>query len=757
MMKLETRPLFLLPFLLVLLVPGCKDDTAGPGRVVTTITVTPENPSVADGATLQLTATLRDQHGQPFTTLPAGVSVAWSSGDAAVAAVNGSGLVTGERPGQAEITASAGGASGSTAATVTQVATGVELLSGNAQTGTENAALPEAIAVRVLDRHGDPVAGVAVEWAVTGGGGSLAPLSSTTDESGGARATWTLGAVGTNTAGASAGVLEGSPVAFTAEALSTNQPPVAQDDVATTPFATPVVIDVLANDSDPDGDPLTVESVTTPANGTATINGDQTVTYTPNSGFSGTDSFGYTISDGQGHTASATVTVTVQAPVLACNPIANFNKTWQGSVSSDWSNAGNWSPVGAPVAADNVYACLAAPNYPVLSQAGVANNVEMRAPLTLGGNTLTVNGNFTAASTGLLTLDHSSDLLIIGGDAAFNGGFGAAAVLSAGEIRVGGNFNVLHQNTSFNSTGTRVVFDGSSVQTVSTPGSPLVTTAIFRDVEITNPAGVEFIRDSRVGGSVMLAVTSGNVTSSGNRTVVIGGDLVDATGNRWRVENTWFTGSPSLPAEMTTNITFGRAPGPAVHAILTGDFAVTGSLTVHQPSNLVLNGHQVHVRGSFSNTQAGILTMKNSSDRLIIEGDASFASGGVTRDTLSAGEIRVAGNFSTTFSNTFPSTGTRVVLNGTAAQTVTITNPNTSPFHDLQITNPAGVEFLSDAAVNGDLNLVGQMTVPSSRTLTIVETLFLRAASVLNNQGTIHVAACEKEAGHTINGTDPCP
>ena len=73
---------------------------------------------------------------------------------------------------------------------------------------------------------------------------------------------------------------------------------------------TPVTVPVLANDSDPDGDVLTVTSVGTPANGTATLNGSS-VTYTPNPGFTGSDSFPYTISDGHGNSATATVTITV--------------------------------------------------------------------------------------------------------------------------------------------------------------------------------------------------------------------------------------------------------------------------------------------------------------------------------------------------------------------------------------------------------------------------------------------------------------
>lgn len=90
-----------------------------------------------------------------------------------------------------------------------------------------------------------------------------------------------------------------------------NDPPVAAPDWAITDEDTPLMIDVLANDSDPDGDPLSITSVGIPSHGTATIVGDR-VRYDPDPGYSGTDGFTYTISDGHGGTASATVTVEVR-------------------------------------------------------------------------------------------------------------------------------------------------------------------------------------------------------------------------------------------------------------------------------------------------------------------------------------------------------------------------------------------------------------------------------------------------------------
>ena len=106
-------------------------------------------------------------------------------------------------------------------------------------------------------------------------------------------------------------------------ALQPNQDPIANNDTAAT-TGVPIAINVLANDSDPDGDPLSLVSVTTPLNGgTAVINGNG-VTYTPPGGFSGIDRFSYTISDGRGGTASALVTINISAPANQ-PPVAVFD------------------------------------------------------------------------------------------------------------------------------------------------------------------------------------------------------------------------------------------------------------------------------------------------------------------------------------------------------------------------------------------------------------------------------------------------
>ncbi len=113
----------------------------------------------------------------------------------------------------------------------------------------------------------------------------------------------------------------GTATALVTVTISTgNRNPVAANDVATTRINTAITIPVLVNDSDPDAQPLTVTSVSMPAHGTVVINANGTVTYTPTIGYLGADSFTYTISDGAGGTATATVSIVVTASGVVINP-----------------------------------------------------------------------------------------------------------------------------------------------------------------------------------------------------------------------------------------------------------------------------------------------------------------------------------------------------------------------------------------------------------------------------------------------------
>jgi VCBS repeat-containing protein len=94
----------------------------------------------------------------------------------------------------------------------------------------------------------------------------------------------------------------------------TNTPPVAQDDSYAVQQGQALVVTdpgVLGNDSDAEGDSLTAVLETAPAHGTLTLNDDGSFTYTPYTGFTGTDSFTYTAGDGVQSSDPATVTLNV--------------------------------------------------------------------------------------------------------------------------------------------------------------------------------------------------------------------------------------------------------------------------------------------------------------------------------------------------------------------------------------------------------------------------------------------------------------
>ncbi|MFP6758052.1 MAG: cadherin-like domain-containing protein, partial [Alphaproteobacteria bacterium] len=125
-----------------------------------------------------------------------------------------------------------------------------------------------------------------------------------------------------------------------ASATTDNSMPVAGNDSDGGVEDQIVVIAVLGNDSDPDGDTVLVTGASNGTNGLVTTT-DSTVSYIPNSGFVGVDVFTYNVGDGFGGTASASVTVTITAapslPAAPTSPTATPES--DGSVTVGWVDA----------------------------------------------------------------------------------------------------------------------------------------------------------------------------------------------------------------------------------------------------------------------------------------------------------------------------------------------------------------------------------------------------------------------------------
>jgi len=157
-----------------------------------------------------------------------------------------------------------------------------------------------------------------------------------------------IGAVGADPNGISyAGQ---SYVLFGQGTTPTNQPPMANSDSATTAQNTAVTLEastLLANDTDANGDSLSLTGVSNAVNGSVTFS-NSNVIFTPSTNFTGNASFDYSISDGQGGTASGLVNVTVNPVVGTVQNGTQGNDTLTGNAGNDFLNGrrGNDSLIG---------------------------------------------------------------------------------------------------------------------------------------------------------------------------------------------------------------------------------------------------------------------------------------------------------------------------------------------------------------------------------------------------------------------------
>ncbi len=198
--------------------------------------------------------------------------------------------------------------------------------------------------------------------------------------------------------------------------------------------------DLLGNDTDPNGDTLSVSGVTNGAHGTATLNGNGTITYTPNANYSGADSFSYTVSDGHGGADTATVAVTVAAVNDA--PVAHDD----GAVTH--------SPVTIDVLANDVD-----PDGDTL--------IVTSASATKGS--VVINSDYTVTYTPGATFDGKDTVTYTISDG--HGGVSTAAVAIAGAPSNGGSSPSSEQEISVSVSGDqyngnpqfRLVVDGQQV------------------------------------------------------------------------------------------------------------------------------------------------------------------------------------------------------------------------------------------------------------------------------------------------------
>ncbi len=213
----------------------------------------------------------------------------------------------------------------------------------------------------------------------------------------------------------------------------TNLPPTPANDITNTAPSTPVTIDVLANDTDPYNLPLTLQSVAHPGRGTAVIAGTNVI-YTPFDYWFGVDTFNYTINDGSGAMASASVTVTTPFPnfssaysnaVLNLGPAAywRLNET-SGTTAFDLAGGHNGTNNGSLVLGTNGPSAPAFPGFEAANTAyqfdGADTSISFPA-LNLNSSNLTITAWVKSAGS----QGTNSGIVSWGGTNSFWFGFGS--------------------------------------------------------------------------------------------------------------------------------------------------------------------------------------------------------------------------------------------------------------------------------------------------------------------------------------------
>jgi len=247
-----------------------------------------------------------------------------------------------------------------------------------------------------------------------------------------------------------------------------NDAPRATEDAYNTVADVPITTgNVFANDFDPEGDNLLIESFTQPASGgSVTDNGNGTFEYIPGVGFDGNDFFEYTITDG----VSVGNTVRVDVLVTALNEFA-----WNNPAGGNWGDASNWTPNGVPGSGDRAVIDLEGDytvtvNVDVSISSIVAGAASGTQTVRLTSRTLTVESQ---AIFGVNTIYSQSGGDLRGGGAVFFDG--AANSWTRGNMRdsgrktVRGTMNVsptssvaLIDNGALVNEGT-LIFDGSGI------------------------------------------------------------------------------------------------------------------------------------------------------------------------------------------------------------------------------------------------------------------------------------------------------
>jgi len=296
---------------------------------------------------------------------------------------------------------------------------------------------------------------------------------------------------------------------------------------------------LLGNDVDPDGAEinLTITSVSNASNGAIVNNGDGTFTFTPTTGFIGTASFQYTVTDeqGLGSVSTGIVSFTVTDPVWYVNNATGSDATGDGSFSKPFATLAPLSTGGSADALDNADDTIFVYNAGTYANASIV--LETGQKLFGDGHVFSVNGLNIGANASNTTLGHagvavtlSSNNTVMG--LTLNGTANGAIAVDDGGNNVG---TLTVDETSITGSGKAVDIDQGGTLAVDldqlSSASSTTEGVHLQGVTGTFTAAAGTIQTSTGTGVLIGASGGGTASSGGNVNFTYGGDITSPGGS----------------------------------------------------------------------------------------------------------------------------------------------------------------------------------------------------------------------------------
>jgi len=701
------------------------DITAGGATQMTAASTTSQSATVGTAVTAPPTVLVRDGQNNPV----AGIAVSFQvtvgggslNGTAAVTDAQGLAAVTGwtlgNLAGTNTVTATASGLPtvNFNATGIAGSATDIVLNAGNNQSAAVNIAVATAPSAKVLDALGNPVTGVSVSFAVTGGGGSVTGAAATTNASGIATVgSWTLGTLaGTNTLTATSGALNGSPVSFTSTGTAGAATAIALNagNGQSAPIGTAVAIAPSVLVTDAFGNPKSGVSVTfAVTGGGGGVTGGSTTSNASGIATAGSWTLG---------TAVGANALSATSTGLSGSPVSFTATATTGGAATIAVNAGNGQSAVAGTAV------ATPPSVKVTDLGGnPVSNVGVTFAVTGGGGTVQPVTSILTDAQGLATVTSWT----LGTTAGANALSATATGLAGSPV-------------GFTATGTA----GTATQLAVTtqPSTSVQNTLVFgiqpvvqlRDVNGNNvsQAGVGVTVTIATGGGTLGGTATANTNGSG-QAVFAGLSITGTVGGR----TLSFT---SLGLASATSGTVTITAGPATTLAKSagdGQSAPVGTAVAVAPAVLITD-----VSGNPVNGTSVTFAMTSGGGSVTGASATTNSSGVATVGSWTLGAVAGSNTLSATSGSLAGSPATFTATGTTGAATklaVTIVAPTTAQ---------NGIAFTTQPAVQ----LQDALSNPVAQAgVTVTAALFSVTRTLTNPTAVTDAAGLATFSGLAING-----